>query len=103
MSTRVWGWTLPAPGSDAAISAGPGAESPSPAQTTGASTRTTSTHPSGLVAQAVPHKECASRISPGLVEPVLPEPAFLKEVSLDFGVANITQHDHVPLPVSPWS
>ena len=33
----------------------------------------------------------------------LPEPPFLNEVSLDFGVADITQHYHVPLLVSPWS
>lgn len=34
---------------------------------------------------------------------VLPEPAFLNLVSLDFGVADTTQHYHVPLLVSPWS
>ena len=33
----------------------------------------------------------------------LPEPNFLNKVSLDFGVANIEQHYHVPLLVSPWS
>ena len=33
----------------------------------------------------------------------LPEPAFLNEVALDFGVADTTQHYHVPLLVSPWS
>lgn len=33
----------------------------------------------------------------------LPEPAFLDEVSIDFGVADTTQHYHVPLLVSPWS
>ena len=33
----------------------------------------------------------------------LPEPAFLDEVSLDFGIADIRQHYHVPLLVSPWS
>ncbi|MES2943740.1 MAG: hydroxyisourate hydrolase [Pseudomonadota bacterium] len=33
----------------------------------------------------------------------LPEPAFLNEVSLDFGVADTSQHYHVPLLVSPWS
>ena len=33
----------------------------------------------------------------------LPEPAFLGVVSLDFGVADIHQHYHVPLLVSPWS
>ena len=34
---------------------------------------------------------------------VLPEPNFLNQVSLDFGVANPEQHYHVPLLVSPWS
>ena len=34
---------------------------------------------------------------------VLPEPAFLDEVSLDFGIADTSQHYHVPLLVSPWS
>jgi len=34
---------------------------------------------------------------------VLPEPAFLNEVSLDFGVADTSAHYHVPLLVSPWS
>ncbi len=33
----------------------------------------------------------------------LPEPSFLNQVSLDFGVADVTQHYHVPLLVSPWS
>lgn len=33
----------------------------------------------------------------------LPEPNFLNRVSLDFGVANLQQHYHVPLLVSPWS
>jgi 5-hydroxyisourate hydrolase len=33
----------------------------------------------------------------------LPEPNFLNLVSLDFGVADVTQHYHVPLLVSPWS
>jgi 5-hydroxyisourate hydrolase len=33
----------------------------------------------------------------------LPEPPFLDRVSLDFGVADPTQHYHVPLLVSPWS
>jgi 5-hydroxyisourate hydrolase len=33
----------------------------------------------------------------------LPEPNFLGQVSLDFGVAEATQHYHVPLLVSPWS
>ena len=34
---------------------------------------------------------------------VLPEPAFLDVVSLDFGVADPAAHYHVPLLVSPWS
>ena len=33
----------------------------------------------------------------------LPEPNFLDRVSLDFGVARVDQHYHVPLLVSPWS
>ena len=33
----------------------------------------------------------------------LPEPNFLNHVSLDFGVADRSQHYHVPLLVSPWS
>jgi 5-hydroxyisourate hydrolase len=33
----------------------------------------------------------------------LPEPNFLNQVSLDFGVAHVDQHYHVPLLVSPWS
>lgn len=33
----------------------------------------------------------------------LPEPNFLTLVSLDFGVANVDEHYHVPLLVSPWS
>ncbi len=33
----------------------------------------------------------------------LPEPHFLNQVSLDFGIANPEQHYHVPLLVSPWS
>ncbi|OIP16997.1 MAG: hydroxyisourate hydrolase [Comamonadaceae bacterium CG_4_9_14_3_um_filter_60_33] len=33
----------------------------------------------------------------------LPEPNFLNQVSLDFGVAAPEQHYHVPLQVSPWS
>jgi 5-hydroxyisourate hydrolase len=33
----------------------------------------------------------------------LPEPAFLDEVPLDFGLADTTAHYHVPLLVSPWS
>lgn len=34
---------------------------------------------------------------------VLPEPRFLNRVSLDFGVARVDQHYHVPLLVSPWA
>ncbi len=33
----------------------------------------------------------------------LPQPNFLNRVSLDFGVAHVDQHYHVPLLVSPWS
>lgn len=33
----------------------------------------------------------------------LPNPAFLDDVSLDFGIAHADQHYHVPLLVSPWS
>jgi 5-hydroxyisourate hydrolase len=33
----------------------------------------------------------------------LPEPHFLNKVSLDFGVAKVDEHYHVPLLVSPWS
>lgn len=34
---------------------------------------------------------------------VLPEPAFIDEVQLDFGIADAKGHYHVPLLVSPWS
>ena len=34
---------------------------------------------------------------------LLPEPNFLNQVNLDFGVAHVDQHYHVPLLVSPWS
>jgi 5-hydroxyisourate hydrolase len=33
----------------------------------------------------------------------LPQPAFLDVVTLRFGVADATQHYHVPLVASPWS
>ena len=33
----------------------------------------------------------------------LPQPTFLDRVTLDFGVADASQHYHVPLLVSPWS
>ncbi|MBD3107219.1 hydroxyisourate hydrolase [Bacillus sp. AGMB 02131] len=32
----------------------------------------------------------------------LPEPSFLEEVTVQFGVASPEQHYHVPLLVSPW-
>jgi len=34
---------------------------------------------------------------------VLPEPAFLDQVPLEFGIADPAAHYHVPLLVSPWS
>ena len=34
---------------------------------------------------------------------MLPEPSFLGKVSVDFGVADPSQHYHVPLIASPWS
>ena len=33
----------------------------------------------------------------------LPEPRFLNEIVLRFGVADTAQHYHVPLLASPWS
>ena len=33
----------------------------------------------------------------------LPDPPFVDEVVLDFGVADAAAHYHVPLLVSPWS
>ena len=33
----------------------------------------------------------------------LPEPPFLDEVTLDFGIADVGAHYHVPLLLSPWS
>ena len=36
-------------------------------------------------------------------DPGLPEPPFVDEVVLRFGVADPDQHYHVPLLVSPWS
>ncbi len=33
----------------------------------------------------------------------LPEPPFLDQVHIDFGVADPAAHYHVPLLVSPWS
>jgi 5-hydroxyisourate hydrolase len=34
---------------------------------------------------------------------VLPEPPFLDDVPLDFGLATLGQHYHVPLLASPWA
>lgn len=34
---------------------------------------------------------------------VLPEPAFLEDVTIDFGVADAQARYHVPLLVSPWA
>ena len=34
---------------------------------------------------------------------MVPEPAFLDDVPLDFGIASPDQHYHVPLLVSPWA
>ncbi|MFN3985435.1 MAG: hydroxyisourate hydrolase [Rhodocyclaceae bacterium] len=36
-------------------------------------------------------------------QPDLPEPPFVDEVVLRFGIADPGQHYHVPLLVSPWS
>ena len=33
----------------------------------------------------------------------LPEPPFIDEVNLDFGIADAAGHYHVPLLVSPWA
>jgi 5-hydroxyisourate hydrolase len=33
----------------------------------------------------------------------LPEPPFIDEVQLDFGIADANGHYHVPLLVSPWA
>jgi 5-hydroxyisourate hydrolase len=33
----------------------------------------------------------------------LPEPNFLTEIPIRFGIADITVHYHVPLLVSPWA
>ena len=33
----------------------------------------------------------------------LPEPPFLDQVGIDFGIADASAHYHVPLLVSPWS
>ena len=34
---------------------------------------------------------------------VLPEPAFIDVVPLDFGIADVNGHYHVPLLTTPWS
>ena len=33
----------------------------------------------------------------------LPDPPFIDTVPLDFGIADVAGHYHVPLLVSPWS
>ena len=33
----------------------------------------------------------------------LPDPPFLEEVTLDFGIADVDARYHVPLLLSPWS
>lgn len=33
----------------------------------------------------------------------LPEPAFLDEVPIDFGISDTERHYHVPLLASPWA
>jgi 5-hydroxyisourate hydrolase len=33
----------------------------------------------------------------------LPQPAFLDVVPIDFGIADVNGHYHVPLLVSPWA
>lgn len=37
------------------------------------------------------------------IDSQLPEPAFVDEVVIRFGIASADQHYHVPLLVSPWS
>jgi len=34
---------------------------------------------------------------------VLPEPAFLEQAVIRIGIADASQHYHVPLLISPWS
>ena len=34
---------------------------------------------------------------------VLPEPAFIDQVPIEFGIADAAGHYHVPLLVSPWA
>jgi 5-hydroxyisourate hydrolase len=33
----------------------------------------------------------------------LPDPPFVDEVTIDFGIADANAHYHVPLLVSPWA
>ncbi len=33
----------------------------------------------------------------------LPDPPFLDQITLRFGIASVTDHYHVPLLLSPWS
>jgi 5-hydroxyisourate hydrolase len=33
----------------------------------------------------------------------LPDPPFIDEVTIDFGIADVNAHYHVPLLVSPWA
>lgn len=33
----------------------------------------------------------------------LPDPAFIEDVQVDFGIADAAGHYHVPLLVSPWA
>ena len=33
----------------------------------------------------------------------LPDPPFIDQVQIDFGIADVAGHYHVPLLVSPWS
>ena len=33
----------------------------------------------------------------------LPDPPFLDQVPLDFGIAHVSQHYHVPLVCTPWT
>lgn len=37
------------------------------------------------------------------LDPSLPNPPFLAQVPIRFGIADATAHYHVPLLVSPWS
>jgi 5-hydroxyisourate hydrolase len=37
------------------------------------------------------------------LEPALPNPPFLDEVPVRFGIADPALHYHIPLLVSPWA